>query len=500
MSVIKIGWAKRDISTTEPVSIPGQMYMRLSEGIMDPLTVTALVLDGGEGYDAAIFVSCDIISIRDEFVAIVREKVGARDATIPLSNILIGATHTHTGIAAWETPETTPDGKPVYSGIKYRDFATDQIADAVCEAWAGRKEGGIAYGYGFAVVGHSRRTVYLKDQSTGLISGAPDGFGKMYGNTRKDDFSHYEAGADHFLNAMFTVDAAGKLTGMVVNVPCPSQTTEYYTKISADYWNEVRQEVAKEFGPDVFVLPQCAAAGDLAPRQLHYKEAQARRAELKYGLKYPINPIQISEKLNWSMNMRYDIAQQIITGLKDIYSWAMKDIQTQVPVRHVARRVPLSRRPITQEERAKCEWELEELKRTEPDPAAMTAEEYRVAMSQNQSYANRRRGVLRRYEEIKTEPAISYEIHVTQVGDIAFASNPFELYMDFMHRMQARSPFVQTFIVQLSGGRGMYLPTERGNANKGYSASMFCNPVGFQGGQELVEYTLGVLNEFAQQE
>ena len=35
MCAIKIGWAKRDISTLEPVNINGQMYLRISEGIHD---------------------------------------------------------------------------------------------------------------------------------------------------------------------------------------------------------------------------------------------------------------------------------------------------------------------------------------------------------------------------------------------------------------------------------------------------------------------------------
>ena len=497
---IQIGWAKCDITLHEPVSIAGQMYMRLSEGVMDPLTATALVLDGGQ--EAAIFVSCDLISISDDFISLVREKVQKQDASVPVGNILIGATHTHTAYLLGNTPETTPDGKPIYPGAKVMEFCTDRVAEAVCRAWQSRKEGGIAYGYGYAVVGHSRRTIYLKDQYKGAVDGAPNGFGKMYGNTRADDFSHYEAGADHFLNAMFTVDGEGKLTGMIINVPCPSQTTEYYTKLSADYWHEVRQAVAQEFGEDVFVLPQCAAAGDLAPRQLHYRQAQSRRAELKYGLTYQVDTYlkDLPQKLNWSMTLRRDIALQIITAVKEIHSWAMKDIKTDVPVRHVAQRVPLLRRPITEEEKLQCQQEIAFLEENAPDPATMTPEEYRVKRSRNQSYIGRRKTVLGRYEDIKTEPTMPFEIHVTQVGDIAFASNPFELYMDFMHRMQARSPFEQTFIVQLSGGRGQYLPTQRGNANKGYSASMYCNGIGFEGGQQLVEYTLGVLNEMKEKD
>ena len=49
MEQLKIGWARREISTNDPVSIRGQMHIRISEGILDPLYVTALALDGGEG-------------------------------------------------------------------------------------------------------------------------------------------------------------------------------------------------------------------------------------------------------------------------------------------------------------------------------------------------------------------------------------------------------------------------------------------------------------------
>jgi hypothetical protein len=87
---------------------------------------------------------------------------------------------------------------------------------------------------------------------------------------------------------------------------------------------------------------------------------------------------------------------------------------------------------------------------------------------------------------------------VVKFGDIAFASNRFELFMDYQHRIQARSPFEQTFIVQLVtdvNGVGSYLATEKGVRNKGYSATPYCNQVSPKGGQELVEETLNMLNK-----
>lgn len=498
MNQIKIGWAKRDISTTEPVNINGQMYLRISEGIHDPITVTALVLEGENPQEAAIFVSCDVTVIQLPVQELVTQKVAAADSSIPVGNILLNATHTHSSSATFPTAAKSPDGKDIYPGEQYREFLTDRICEAVCEAWQSRKEGGIAYGYGYAVVAHSRRVVYSEDQGLANPAAvAPDGFGKMYGNTNKLAFSHYEAGADHSLNVMFTVDENKKLTGMIINVPCPSQISEHFTKLSADYWNEVREAVAAEFGKDVFVLAQCAAAGDLAPRTLHYKEAQARRMGLKYGLHYDLANAKMNTPDNYKKVMaeRKDIAERILLGVKDIYSWAMADIQTDIPVRHIVSSVPLTRRVITDEDKAWCEENLKAMEDLIPDPTTATPEEYRVAMTRFQSVQNRNKKALERYEELKTAPKNQYIIHITQVGEIAFASNPFELYQDYMHRIQARSPFIQTFITQLAGPSGQYLPTYRGAANKGYSASIFCNQVGPEGGQELVEYTLKVLNK-----
>jgi hypothetical protein len=494
MCAIKIGWSKRDISTMEPVNINGQMYLRISEGIHDPIMTTALVLDGGEGQDAAIFVSCDLTSISVELIAEVKEKVAARNAQIPVKNIAINATHTHSSSATWKIADKSPDGRDVYSGDKYRDFATNQIADAVCEAWETRKEGGIAYGYSYAVVAHSRRTIYSEDQgAANPLSPAPNGFGVMYGSTKKASFSHYEAGADHFLNAMFTVDETGKMTGVIVNVPCPSQICEHFTKLSADYWHDVRMAVEAEFGEGVFVLPQCAAAGDLSPRVLHYLGAQARRMELKYDLAYPATSFVCYNKC---IAERKDIAERILEGLKDIWSWAKKDIQTNPVVRHSAEDVDIPYRKITEEEKQWCLDNIKALEERLPDPNTCTPEEYRKARTNYESIRNRNLRAVERCDFVKEHPTLDYTIHITQVGEIAFATNPWELYQDYMHRIQARSPFIQTFTIQMAGTEeSCYLASERGIANKGYSASLFCNQIGAEGGQQIVEETLAILNE-----
>ena len=89
-----IGWASRDVTTTKPVNIPGQFQMRISQGVMDPVTVTALVIDNGA--DCVIFLSADLVVIRSYLLDELREAVAEKNMQIPVNKILMNATHTHT--------------------------------------------------------------------------------------------------------------------------------------------------------------------------------------------------------------------------------------------------------------------------------------------------------------------------------------------------------------------------------------------------------------------
>jgi hypothetical protein len=503
MNELKIGWASRDVSTDKPVTIPGQFHMRVSKGVFDPITLTALVIDNGQ--DLAIFVSADIVVIRNYLLDRIREKVARLNPAIPVAKIVMNATHTHSapstygegldmkkiGSASPSTDQVPHEGIEIASDDEYRAFFIDQAADAIQQAFATRTSGGVAYGYGYATVAHSRRVVYFDDvsQRPGAINNSThgvNGHARMYGETNDDQFSHYEAGADPIINLLYTFDAAGKLTGAIVNVPCPSQNSEGEWRLSASFWNEVRTAIRQAHG-NIFLLAQGAAGGDVAPRILHYKTAQDRRFKLKYGT----DPEPISE---W--NARKDIAERIATAFTEVLSWAQTDIQTALPLTHLVDTIHLDKRRITDEEYEFERQQLDPLLKT-PFKTDGTPHERLMHDSVLISSRNRCQRIVTRYEEQKSEPKLPMELHVIRIGDIAFASNRFELYQDFMHRIQARSPFIQTFIVQLTGvpgpDGGTYLATERGAWGKGYSASRYCNIVSPQGGQELVEATVRLL-------
>ena len=103
-------------------------------------------------------------------------------------------------------------------------------------------------------------------------------------------------------------------------------------------------------------------------------------------------------------------------------------------------------------------------------------------------------GVMARYDRQQQNPFYSPEIHAIRLGEIAIATNPFELFADYGLRIKGRSRALQTFVVQLACGKGGYLPTEKGVVGGGYSAIIASGLVGPEGGRTLVEQTVRLIN------
>ena len=104
-------------------------------------------------------------------------------------------------------------------------------------------------------------------------------------------------------------------------------------------------------------------------------------------------------------------------------------------------------------------------------------------------------GVVERFERQQAGNVEPYamELHAIRLGDVAIATNAFELFTEFDIQMKARSRALQTFVIQLAGP-GSYVPTDRAARGGGYSAIVESNLVGPEGGQVLVERTVELIN------
>jgi len=104
-------------------------------------------------------------------------------------------------------------------------------------------------------------------------------------------------------------------------------------------------------------------------------------------------------------------------------------------------------------------------------------------------------GTMARYEYQQRCNIVPMELHTVRLGDIAIATNPFELFLDYGNKIRARSKASQTFLIQLACDCLSYLPTEKAEKGSHYSAYVSSGYVGHEGGDMLVRCTLESVNE-----
>jgi len=299
------------------------------------------------------------------------------------------------------------------------------------------------------VVGHNRRAVYA------------DGTAKMYGSTNVPEFRGIEGGEDHGLEMLFFWNKQNKLLATGINVECPSQEVESRSTINADFWHDVRDQLHAGLAKDLFVLGWPGACGDISPHRMYRKAAEERMLKLR------------------GLTCTQDIGRRIAREVKDICKLAERDIRANVPFAHKVEDLALPVRKVTEKEVAEAQKEIETLKK-------------RGDKSRRRAWFQ---ATVDRYRTQDKQPTFTVEVHVLRIGDIAIATNPFELFHDYGAQMKARSKAVQTFVIELTGGWGRYLPTARAVAGGGYSAVVQSNMVGPEGGQVLVDRTMEMINE-----
>ena len=103
-------------------------------------------------------------------------------------------------------------------------------------------------------------------------------------------------------------------------------------------------------------------------------------------------------------------------------------------------------------------------------------------------------GAAARYEYQQRHDIHTAEVHVLRLGDIAIATNPFELFLDYGNQIRARSRAKQTFLIQLCCGSSGYLPTEKAEKGSHYSAYVSSGIIGHEGGNLLVRETVERIN------
>ncbi len=446
----KAGWATVSITPDKPVQLAGQFHERVStEGILYPCLATALALDNGG--EQAIMIACDLVNVGRAFVEEIRARVVEQLPGFDRSKLLINATHTHTGPVLHPGSYKDPD-PGVMGPLEYAPFFCERAAEAAVQAWKNRESAAISQAPGHAAVGFNRIAVYA------------DGKSQMYGKSDRADFVGLEGGHDHGLELLFLWDGQDRMTGVVINIACPSQVVEGQRYLSADYWGPVREHIQRIYGEQVSVYPMISAAGDQSPRDLTRRGRGEPDMRAEAGMR--------------------EMARRIVNGVQYAHDTAQSPKTLNPVFRHHTEELALPVRLATNEEAAEARKDME----------ALDASGDIQPGSRDAAMLRRASGVVNRHERQNPEDTFAMDLNVIRLGDVAIATNPFELYLEYGMRIKGRSNAAQTFLVQLANDRGRYLPTRRAVAGGAYGSQITSNEVGPEGGEVLVERTVSTIN------
>lgn len=489
-----LGWSEIDLTPDKRIRLAGQFYDRISQYVETPLMATGLAIRAGK--EQAIIVSCDMTHVYRDLLDGIRANIAKRIPDFDPNKLIVNATHTHTSFdfesdsagglhvledylgmeaaPAFGNGNVCTDNLMEPHEAKY--YLIDKIADAAVAAWQALAPAKYAPAFGRAAVGMNRRVTYF------------DGTAKMWGDSYSKDFKSMEGGNDNGIEMLFIYDESGKPTGAVLNIACPSQVLEQRYFISSDYWGKTKIKLREKFGPDFKVLALCSPAGDLCPRDLvRWVEPETPIEDPNVIRDNPpqrrADPSMYDIKGSWKIGRR--IANEVIAVYEEDAD--TREYFDEVEFDHYVENMPLPLRRVSEEQVEKAKEVLDDFAAHHSKDKLLDFHDF-AAMH---DYA----GIVARYKEQQTVDTVYADVHVIRLGDIAIASDPFELFLDFANIIRARSAAKQTFLIQLANDGLGYLPTEKAELGGHYSAYVSSGCVGHEGGYLLAENTLKIIEK-----
>ena len=295
--------------------------------------------------------------------------------------------------------------------------------------------------------------------------------------------AEFDAGLRHRV----VFDNEKNLTGVVANLACPAQCVQHRKFISPDFWGEVKKLIREQLGNQVFLLPLCSAAGDQCPIDLvRFVEPESDINDPNLTRNNP--PKRKADPSMFDLSGMKKTGKRIANEIIEVYKDGFHEFQSDVVFEHriLNMQLPLRRATLSEEQSAR-EAIRTYLNHKEGDVDFNDAAKLLSHL-----------GILRRIKIQNKLDVVKAEVHIMRLGNIAIATNPFELFLNYGNQIRARSLAEQTFIIQLANGTEDYLPTEKAEQGGHYSAFISSGSVGHVGGEQLVRETISNINAMFQ--
>ena len=403
-----VGYARENITPTESVPMGGygNTDKRWSKQYLDYLYATCIAVTGANG-ESVILYTMDLMSGQSNaFADAVRESVSEKTG-VPVSNIILHGTHSHS------TPAVSETKYPVIAA--YRETLTSQLIAAAEAAWADRSEAQLYTG---AVDVPGMNFVRHYEINDGTYAGS--NFGD-YSAGIKD---HASPNDPQMQLAKFDRLDESKQDIYLMNWaahPCFTGGIDKYD-LSADFIGAARTYVEARTG-GLFAYFTAAAGNQNTVSQIESEKHGLDKDS--YGEKLGGYYMDALKSMTLTEGAEVSVIEQVYVG----------------QVNH----------------------ELEELK-----PQALDIYEYfqdtgdraggnRMANEIGLSSVYHCAAIVNRSKLPETR---NLTLHAAHIGNFAFITAPYEMFAQSGMDIKAGSPYDRTFIISMQHGSDGYIPTK----------------------------------------
>ena len=431
--MLQIGFGAADITPDIGMDIPGGFGRTPAQGVRDRLFATACVVHDGK--TPVALVGTDTLVVARATVEEARRTV-QKATRLPGENILLGASHTHSGGPAAAGLGREED--PIY--LKR---LADGIVGAVTAAWNSLHAAEIGVGVGREDSISFNRRFLMRNGREITHPGKP-------GTLHHAEVVRPAGPIDPDVGVLAARDPKGNLAGVVVNFACHNTVVGGNT-FSADYAGRLRKQLQVRYGdtfPVVFLLGAC---GDITQvdNQSTARESGPEYADLMEA-KLAAEVVRTVGRMTW---------------LKEAATAAW----TETAVLHI--------RPDPDVGRERPPFGLGSGERVEP------------------VYARWRNDLAELRKKTPTHPA---EVQAIRVGPLGIVANGSEYFCEYALRIKACSPFRPTWVVSLANEHLGYVPTAQAFVAGGYEPRTGrSSRYSIDAGQRLLETSLKVLARVA---
>ena len=243
--MIRTGFTSRDITAPVGAEVPGSFVRRVNRGVLDPLKVTAAVIDNGPRVVAIVGV--DALFVPGDLARLAFDGIESR-TDLRRDQVLIGASHTHCGGPVF-------DGLASQADSAYVASVAEAIASAVAEAQDSLEDSEIGIGSESESGISFNRRFLMTDGTEITHPGKP-------GTEHHDEIVAVAGPIDPAVDVLAMRNARGRVTGVVVCFACHSTVVGGDLQ-TPDYAHYLRTHVRSHFGDGLSVVFLLGACGDV---------------------------------------------------------------------------------------------------------------------------------------------------------------------------------------------------------------------------------------------